>query len=78
MTVYMNNLYQVQNEIKFELHANRIIMYMLVIQCTIVPKITIYSFMAFFNDAVCTTCVTGGFVNSIYVLSVLFYGAVKY
>jgi len=47
MAIYMNNLYQFQNEIKFQLHANRIIMYTLVIQCTIVPNITIYLFMVF-------------------------------
>lgn len=47
MTGCMNNLYQFQNEIKFELHANRIIMYTLVTQCTILPNITIYLFMAF-------------------------------
>jgi len=76
MTVYMNNLYQFQNEIKFELHANRIIMYTLVIQCTIVPNITIYLFM-FFNDAFSTTDVTG-LVNSTGILRVLFYDAVNY
>ena len=47
MTVYMNNLYQFQNEIKFELHANGIIMYTLLIQCSIVPDITICLFIFF-------------------------------
>jgi hypothetical protein len=47
MTVYMNNLYQFQIEIKFEPRAHRIVMYTLVIQCTILPNITIYSFMDF-------------------------------
>jgi hypothetical protein len=72
MTVYMNNLYQFQIEIKFELRAHRTVMYMLVIQCTIVPNITIYSFMDFFNDDVITTDVKGGSVNSMCILSVLF------
>jgi hypothetical protein len=44
MTVYTNNLYQFQNEIKFELHANRIIMYTLVIQSTQRYYLFIYGF----------------------------------